>query len=210
MRAMAAHRQHIPVLIWALIGISVGVEVAFWGSDLGLWGPPRLRLTAYEYGGFWPGLLWGWPSNFPGQSWVMFITYAFLHGGPGHLVMNMITLWSLGGAVTDRVGASGFAEIYLGSALGGAVAYGFLATSPQPMVGASGALFGLAGALLVWMYRDYRATGRGGGGVVRLGLLLVAINVVMYWALDGHLAWQTHLGGALAGGALVAVRQEDR
>lgn len=194
--------RDILALLLGLIGLCTSVELVFWGNDLGLWGAPRLRQTAYEYGGFWPGLWYGWQANFPGQAWIMFVSYALLHAGPGHLIVNMITLWSLGREVGAHAGAKGLALIYGGAVLGGALGYVLLARTPQPMVGASGALFGLAGALLAWTYLDRRAQSQGLWPVIRLALFLIAINVVMYWMLDGHLAWQTHLGGALAGAGL--------
>ena len=66
-------------------------------------------------------------------------------------------------------------------------------------VGASGALFGLAGALMAWAYVDRFTARLGLWPIARVGALLIAINVAMYWALDGQLAWQTHLGGFVAG-----------
>ncbi|MEM1340716.1 MAG: rhomboid family intramembrane serine protease [Pseudomonadota bacterium] len=197
--------RDILTLLLGLIGLCASVELVFLGNDLGLWGSPRLRQTAYEYGGFWPGLLHGWRANFPGQAWVMFVSYAILHAGPGHLIFNMITLWTLGHEVGARAGARGLALIYSGSVLGGALGYGILTSKPQPMVGASGALFGLAGALLAWTYLDRKASGQGLGLVIRLVVFLIAINVVMYWALDGHLAWQTHLGGVVTGAGLAFI-----
>lgn len=186
-------------MIGGLILVSTLVEAGLWGSDLGLWGPARLRQTAYEWGGFWPGLLAGWQPNYPAQPYVMFLSYGFLHGGPGHLAVNMLTLWSLGSAVADRVKARGLLVLYLASILGGAVGYGLLAQTPQPMVGASGALFGLAGGLMAWAYIDRFTAAATLWPVARLGLILIAINLAMYWALDGQLAWQTHLGGFAMG-----------
>ena len=181
------------------------MELVFLGSDLGLWGATRLRQTAYEFGGFWPGLLHGWQANFPGQALAMFVTYAVLHTGPGHLIVNMITLWALGHEVGARVGARGLVLIYGFCVIGGALGYGLLTDKPHPMVGASGALFGLAGAILAWTYLDHRARDQKLWAVIRLAVFLIAINVVMYWALDGYLAWQTHLGGALVGAVLALV-----
>ncbi|MBF9032127.1 rhomboid family intramembrane serine protease [Rhodobacterales bacterium HKCCE3408] len=186
-------------MILGLIAISTLIELGLWGSDLGLWGPPRLRQTVYEWAGFWPGLLHGWTPNFPGQPVAMFLTYGFLHGGPVHLLVNMVTLWSLGGAVAARIKARGLLALYLGSVLGGAAGYGLLAQTVQPMVGASGGLFGLAGGLLAWAYIDRYSLRARLWPVARVALLLVAMNVAMYWALDGQLAWQTHLGGFLTG-----------
>lgn len=182
-----------------MIGLCVLTELAFWLAGLFGDGQGRLRQTAYEYAGFWPGLLYGWQPNYPLQPVAMFLTYGFLHGGAGHLIFNMITLWSLGTEVAARVGARGFAILYGASLLGGSLGYALLAQSPQPMVGASGALFGLAGAVLCWSYLDRRQQAAGLWPVLRVVLFLVALNVVMWWALNGHLAWQTHLGGFVTG-----------
>jgi membrane associated rhomboid family serine protease len=129
----------------------------------------------------------------------MFFTYGFLHGGPVHLAVNMVTLWSLGHAVLDRVGPWGFAGLYGASLIGGAAGFGLIAETFRPMVGASGALFGLAGGLLAWNYVDRFTFREGLWPVARLVLFLVAMNVAMWWALDGQLAWETHLGGFLVG-----------
>lgn len=171
----------------------------------------RFRQTAYEFGGFWPGLLSGWQPNYAAQPYIMFVSYAFLHGGLVHLTVNMFTLFSLGRLVAMASGTRGLALIYGASALGGAVFYAMLSSSLQPMVGASGALFGLAGALLAWSFVDRIALGEGIWPVARVALLLVAINIVMWWALNGQLAWQTHLGGFVSGAitALLFLRPES-
>ncbi|MEL6952872.1 MAG: rhomboid family intramembrane serine protease [Pseudomonadota bacterium] len=181
----------------AILVLCVGVELALWLSEI--FGVTRLRQTAYENGGFWPGLLAGWRPNYDSQPYLMFFSYSFLHGGPGHLVVNMITLWSLGQGVIDRVGGRGFVLLYGLSILGGALGYAALAQTAQPMVGASGALFGLAGGLLAWAYIDRFSAAQTLWPVLRVMLFLIALNLAMYWALDGLLAWQTHLGGFLVG-----------
>ena len=129
----------------------------------------------------------------------MFASYGFLHGGFVHLFVNMITLASLGRLVIERVGQWRFAVIYALSLLGGAVGFALLSTAVQPMVGASGALFGLAGVLTGWDYTERRLAREGIGPVLRVVVLLIGLNLVMYWAMDGSLAWETHLGGFLAG-----------
>lgn len=168
-------------------------------ADLGVLGPARLRLVAYENGGFWPGLLEDWQPNYPAQPYLMFLTYSFLHTGVVHLIVNMLTLWSLGTAVTARVGLRGFALLYTLSILGGAVGYALLATGLRPMVGASGALFGLAGGLLAWMYVDRFTYRQGLLPVVQAVVLLIVLNLVLWWAMGGQLAWETHLGGFITG-----------
>lgn len=189
-------------VLTGLITLSTGVELVLWGADLGLWGTARVRQTAYEWGGFWPGLLENWQPNYAAQPAAMFLSYAFLHGGAVHLAANMITLWVLGQAVIARIGPLRFLGLYVGSAFGGAGGYALLAETARPMIGASGALFGMAGALLAWAYVDRFAAQIGLWPVVRAGFLLIAMNLAMYWTLDGQLAWQTHLAGFLAGWVL--------
>lgn len=185
-----------------LIGIIIlcGVtEAALQLADYGIIGPVRLRALAYEYGGFWPGLLQSWTANYTSQPYLMFLTYGFLHGGILHLLANMFTLWSLGQVVLVRVGVRGLALLYTASLLGGAAGFALLSNTLAPMVGASGALFGLAGGLLAWGYVDRFTFQEALWPVARGAVLLLMLNVVMWWALDGQLAWETHLGGAITG-----------
>lgn len=187
------------LLLIGLVGICSAIELGLVLADAGLVGPPRLRQLAYDYAGFWPGLLGDWKPNYPAQPYTMFLTYGFLHGGPAHLLVNMVTLWSLGRAVLDRVGAGGFALLYAGSILGGAAGFALLAPDLRPMVGASGALFGLVGGLLAWAYVDRYTHREGLWPVARAVALLIGLNVVLWWAMDGQLAWETHLGGFVSG-----------
>ena len=182
-----------------LIALCVVIEAILLMGDLDMFGAPRLRQWAYENGGFWPGLLRDWGPNYAGQPYLMFLTYGFLHGGLLHLLVNMITLYSLGRGVVERVGLLRFLALYFASMIGGAAGFGLLADTLSPMVGASGALFGLAGGLMAWNYVDRFLYRLELWPVARVALLLIAINVVMWWALDGQLAWQTHLGGFVAG-----------
>lgn len=161
-----------------------------------------LRQQIYQYTAFWPGLLENWRPNYLGQQWLMFFTYGFVHAGLLHLLVNMLTLVTLGRAVLQHTTAVRFLVIYFVSQIGGAIGYALVSTRPLPMVGASGALFGLAGALLLVRFKEDLAllsrfqTAR---DIFPPLLLLVFYNVVMFWALDGRLAWETHLGGFIAG-----------
>lgn len=184
-----------------LIALCTAIELVLLASDLGI-APDRLRRMATDWAGFWPGLLGSWQPNYPGQSWAMFASYAFLHAGPIHLAINMLTLWSLGRIVIDRVGALGFWALYAGAVLGGAATFGLIGDTLRPMVGASGALFGLVGGLLAWNYVDRYTFSEGLWPVARAALLLIAMNLVLWWAMDGQLAWETHLGGFVTGWVL--------
>ena len=129
----------------------------------------------------------------------MFLTYGFLHAGFWHLALNMVTLWSLARIVIERVGNLKFLSVYALSILGGGAGYALLAETYRPMVGASGALFGLAGAILAWDYVDRFILKEGLWPVARAALLLIALNVALYFAMGGRLAWEAHLGGFVAG-----------
>ena len=137
--------------VLALIILTCLPELILLAADYGIIGSARWRPLAYQYGAFWAGIWHGWTPNYAAQAWTMSLTYALLHGGPGHLAGNMATLLGLGRIVVDRAGQSRFLLLYLISTLGGALAFGLMTISPSPMVGASGALFGLALGFLLAM-----------------------------------------------------------
>jgi len=188
--------------LWVLVGLCVLPEVVLLGADLGIWGAAGWRSLAYGWFGFWPGLLYDWRPNYPLQPLAMFVTYGFLHVGVLHMVVNMVTLWSLGRAVIDRAGGPGFLALYVASLMGGAMGFGLLTNTTIPMVGASGALFGLVGGVLVWAVIDRRRAGLTLWPVGRAVAVLVALNGVLWVVAGGQLAWQTHLGGLLTGVAM--------
>lgn len=196
---MAALTRALPPVLLMLIVLCTGVELVLVLSDLNVLVPARLRALAYDYGGFWPGLLDNWRPNFASQPYVMFISYGFLHGGLAHLILNMVALWWLGNIVIGRVGVTGFVLLYLGALMGGAVGYALLGPDLRPMVGASGAVFGLIGGALAWLYVDRYTYNEGLLPVAQAVVMLIVLNVVQWWAMNGQLAWQTHLGGFVAG-----------
>lgn len=194
--------RNLSPAIWALLLACLVPELVLSGADFGLWGSSQWRDIAYGWGGFWPGLLEDWRPNYPGQAWAMFLTHGFLHGGPVHLGVNMVSLVSLGRGVEERIGPRGFLRLYGLAILGGGLGYGVLVGGTVPMVGASGALFGLAGALISWGWIDRKALSEPLWPVWRALLWLIGLNLVLYAVTGGRLAWQTHLGGFLAGAAM--------
>lgn len=199
--------RDLPPALWALFLACLLPELVLAGADWGLWGSVHWRALATGWGGFWPGLLGGWRPNYPGQALAMFLTYGFLHAGPLHFVVNMMSLVSLGRAVIDQIGQARFLRLYAVAVLGGGLGYGALVTGTVPMVGASGALFGLAGALVFWGWAERHRTGAGQGPVWRALGLLLGLNLVLYVVTGGRLAWETHLGGFLAGAAMAWIEE---
>ena len=191
-----------PVIL-ILVCSATMIELALQGADLGLWGSARLRIYVYQNSAFWPGLLGNWIPNYAAQPYAMFVTYAFVHGGLAHLVINMITLVSLGNAVIRDVGQWRFLAIYAVTALIGAIVFLFLTTSYRPMVGASGALFGLAGALVCWntrhIFRQHLPLLQKLTSASWPFGVLIVLNVLMYFGFDKNVAWETHLGGFIGG-----------
>lgn len=185
--------------IAVLVISCTAVELALLAADLGLIGPRGLRGLAYQNGAFWAGLVRDWRPNYVLQPYLMFLSYAFLHGGLLHLATNMITLAVLGRQLIERAGQAAFVTIYFASAIGGAALFGLLADSASPMVGASGALFGLAGALSRHDHAERRRLGHSTAPVWWTVAGLAVLNVVLWVALQGLLAWETHAGGFIAG-----------
>lgn len=197
----------VPFALLLLAIPCIGIELILQGADHGLWGTQRWRALTYQFGAFWPGLLVGWRPNFSAQPVAMFATYAFLHGGLLHLAVNMITLFSLGGATIAQVGQRRFLAIYVLSTLLGGVFFALLSHSGfRPMVGASGALFGLAGALVTWNIIHTLKSDPGiwiaAASILWPIGILVLLNVLMYVGTGGTVAWETHLGGFLGGAGL--------
>jgi len=191
-----------PLILGLMIVLMVAIELALQAADRGWIGTLRWRTLAYQYGAFWPGLLDNWRPNYTGQPATMFVTYAFLHSGLGHLTGNIITLWVVGGQICDRTGQRGFAAIFALTALGGSLCFAALSGGVQPMVGASGAIFGLIGIWTGWYWQDNPPGWQTAGQVLAILLGLAALNAALWWWQDGQLAWSTHLGGYATGFAL--------
>jgi membrane associated rhomboid family serine protease len=138
------------------------------GNRLALWGP------AVEHG-----------------DWYRLITSGFIHYGLLHIAFNMYALYILGAALERYIGSLRFALIYFLSLLAGS--FGALVATPHAQsAGASGAIFGVMGALLV--LERQRGIALLGGSV---GALIV-INLVFTFAVPG-ISIGGHIGGLLGG-----------
>lgn len=142
------------------------------------------------------------PAVSAGQWWRV-ITGAFVHAGMLHIFFNMYALWIFGPQIERQVGGAAFAGLYLASMLWGAAA--FLALAPgATAVGASGAIFGLFGA---WIGASYRARHTPAGRrMFQQLILLLGINLALPLFIRA-VAWQAHLGGLVAGVAIVLLWQ---
>jgi membrane associated rhomboid family serine protease len=124
-------------------------------------------------------------------EWYRLVTAMFLHGGLLHLAFNMLALWWLGSIVEQAIGTVRFLLVYFVSGLAGSAGALLLSNPLQITVGASGAIFGIMGALLIL---EYMATGSFAGQA----LTLIVINLALTFAIP-NISVGGHLGG-LAGG----------
>ncbi len=133
------------------------------------------------------------------------ITSAFAHSTSFylHVALNMYTLFVFGRILERMLGSLRFLALYVISAIAGSIGVLLLAPPLTPVVGASGAIFGLMGAFLV-IHRHF------GGNAAQL-FVLILINIVIGFIPGMNIAWQAHMGGLVAGlvAGLIFVRTKD-
>ncbi|GAB2574631.1 rhomboid family intramembrane serine protease [Streptomyces capparidis] len=169
----------VNVLVW-LLAVSLGNTFV---EELQLVG--RARDGDYDIVGVAEG---------PDQ-WYRLLTAVFLHQSVGHIALNMLSLWWLGPTLESALGRARFLTLYLLAGLGGSAASFLFAEAPNDAsLGASGAIFGLLGAIGVLIRRL--------GGDMRPFGVLLTLNLIFTFAIP-DIDWRAHLGG-LVFGALIA------
>lgn len=135
-------------------------------------------------------------------DWYRLVTAMFLHGGLIHLAFNMLALWWLGSIVEQSLGTLRFLLVYFVSGLAGS-AGALLMTDPLAItVGASGAIYGIMGALLIL---EYMQTGSFAGQA----MTLIVINLALTFAIP-NISIGGHLGGLAGGIAATLVLTKTR
>jgi membrane associated rhomboid family serine protease len=175
----------IPVVTRALIALNVIVFLVETASGV------RLGGCSVGCGSVWShGVLFG-PSIADQHQYWRILTGGFLHDGIFHIAVNMLSLYFVGSALEPAIGRFNFAAIYFASLLAGS--FGALLFQPDvPTVGASGAIFGIFGALIVVAYHRGIPIWQSG-----LGMVLV-LNLVFSVTFSG-ISVGGHLGGLVAG-----------
>jgi len=197
--AYGGRRSDDPALTsQVLIGINVLVWLAIivTGRD----SSSLLRVLALRpSGGTVPygGQLFRLPNGVAEGSYWQLLTVMFTHVEVWHIGFNMVALYALGPTLEAAVGRARFLAVYLGSGLAASATILWLAPVHGLTVGASGAIFGLMGALLVLAVKVR--------GDVRGLLTWIGINFVITFVFVGQISWQGHVGGFVAGVALGAV-----
>lgn len=142
------------------------------------------------------------------REWFRFVTPIFIHGGLLHLASNSYAIWMIGPLVEKLYGGSRFLFIYTLSGIGGVLGsyVGGLSRSPDiPGVGASGAIFGLFGLLLVFGYRYRGDLSPGLRQSIKSGIVpVIVINLVIGFSIPS-IDNAAHIGGLLSGMLLCLV-----
>lgn len=181
-------RSRPPIATIALLAINIGIFVIMVASGIS-WITPQtdqvLRWGA-DYG----------PYTLSGQYWRL-ITSMFLHFGIIHIFGNMWCLWSLGQLTEKLIDSVSLLGLYLVTGIGAAL----LSLSWDPMrvsAGASGAIFGIAGALISVLY--FGRLGLQPASVRKLlGYVVRFAFLNLIFGLQGHIDNMAHLGGLVTG-----------
>jgi membrane associated rhomboid family serine protease len=175
--------QYMNAVTLALIAINVGVVAV----ELGING------SFANNNVFLKGVLWG-PFVAQGDWWRL-VTSMFLHANFFHIAVNMWSLYIVGTILEQAIGRWRFLLLYLVSGVAGSA--GALVWSPEkPTVGASGAIFGILGALFVLERRGSISTGGQVAG-------MIVLNLVITFAFSSYISVGGHVGGLIGGAVLM-------
>ncbi|MEO5710346.1 MAG: rhomboid family intramembrane serine protease [Nocardioidaceae bacterium] len=190
--AYGGQRSGNPALVsQVLIGINVVVWlaiVATGGASSRLFDAlALLPSSAYTLVDGTPTLVRGVADGAPWQL----LTSMFTHIEIWHIGFNMLALWTLGPQLEVAIGRIRFLALYFLSGLAGSATVLWFSAPNSQTLGASGAIFGLMGALLVVAIKVR--------GDVRGMLTWIGINFVITFVLVRLISWQGHLGGFVGG-----------
>lgn len=174
---MAYRANPVTNSLWIIIGINVLLYIASIAV------PDLLSFFGLQ------------PVAFTQMPWTI-ITSIFMHGGFWHLFVNMITLYFFGTAIISLVGEGRFLLVYFLGGRAGNALFMLLGSPYSIVIGASGAVYALGGALAVMRPR------------VKVFVFPIPVPVPLWAAIVGgfiilsfapSIAWQAHLGGLIVG-----------
>jgi membrane associated rhomboid family serine protease len=128
------------------------------------------------------------------HQWWRIITGAFLHGGLIHIGVNMMSLWFLGRFIEYALGSWRMLLVYMASLIVSGLGVVYFSNPITPTLGASGAIFGLFGALFAIGFK----LGKPGMELVRSNIGILVINLIITFSVP-VISWQAHVAGLLAG-----------
>lgn len=192
---------NLPPLTKTLVLVLIAIEVAI--KML----PEPQQFSVMEHFGFVPAYYTG-AQDFSWTAIAGPFTYAFLHGGWGHVAMNVMMLMAFGTGLERWMGRKRLAILMLSSSLIAAfIHFLFSIGSHEPVVGASGAISGMFAAALVMLQQTQNLNG-GSGRFGLWPLVALWIGITVLFGMTGgpggeNIAWVAHIGGFLAGFLLI-------
>ena len=184
-------RRYRPVATYVLLGINIIIFLlmTYYGGSKN---PDVLLEFGASYG----------PYFRQGEYWRL-VMPMFLHIGWIHLGFNMYALWLLGNLLEPLYGYGRFSVIYVGAGIGGS--FLSMEASPHIAAGASGAIFGIAGAMVVTGFLHHWSVPRRWRKTFGTGIVFVIVaNLVLGWLIP-HIDNWAHLGGLFTGALLAGV-----
>jgi membrane associated rhomboid family serine protease len=154
---------------------------------LTMFGTDRLQIVLQD-GALWP------TAVLEGGQWWRIFTSAFLHAGLLHITLNMISLYVLGRFIEAIAGSWRMLFVYVLSMIASGLGVIYFSAPNAPTLGASGAIFGLFGALFAIGFK----LGKPGMQLVRDNLGILLLNLVMTFAIPG-ISKAAHVAGLIAG-----------
>ncbi|PZP56554.1 MAG: hypothetical protein DI586_03385 [Micavibrio aeruginosavorus] len=156
---------------------------------------------------------WTGDEILPARSLLSLITVNFLHGGWFHLIINTVTLIAFGAGIEKLLGAKDMLVIFFCSSALALLTH--LAVSPssiEPVIGASGGISGLFGAILIVLKHVGRLNGSNQNLLPMIALwIALTIGFGMMGAPDGSsIAWVAHIGGFLGGLGIAALMLKQK
>jgi rhomboid protease GluP len=191
---------------------SMGVTQIIFGANVAVFIAMTLSLGASMLSGPSGQGLVEWGANYGpytvGGQWWRLLTCVFIHGSLLHIAFNMWCLWDLGRLAESVYGHWTFALVYLLCGLSASVAsVAWHTPVPVPSVGASGAIFGIAGALLASFYLGEFSLPRAAVSAMLRNIgIFIGVNLLLGSAIAG-IDNAAHVGGLIMGlmlGALIA------
>lgn len=193
---------NIPPATKILTGLIIAVHLVIFALTNTV-APQALDIAAY-FGGFIPA---SWSGAAPFYWWtpLSLLGFSFLHGGWMHLAFNVVMLVAMGSGLEKSIGIKKYLMIYTGTTLFAAFAHlALYPSSPMPIIGASGGISGVFGAMIVVMNQARLQTGSSVDKNTLMPVIIVYIGITVLTGLMGgpdgsSVAWVAHIGGFLAG-----------